>query len=95
MGKTISTTVRKCDIAIRWGGEELLVLLPHTSEAGARVLAERIRSRIEELEVEGGIRLTISAGVSQLEEGEDSLAAIARADARLYDAKSQGRNRVL
>jgi diguanylate cyclase (GGDEF)-like protein len=60
------------------------------------VFAERVRHAIEEMPFGGVGTVTISAGVSELELGEDDPdSAIARADAALYQAKSSGRNRVV
>ena len=95
IGRVLLSAIRKCDLAIRWGGEELLVALPHTDEDGGLVLAERIRKQIEHLEIEGLTRVTISAGVATLASDGSALTAIADADRRLYEAKARGRNRVV
>jgi PleD family two-component response regulator len=58
------------------------------------VFAERARMQVESLEFPGVGRLTMSAGIVQVEPNEDPRAAIVRADAELYDAKRSGRNRV-
>jgi diguanylate cyclase len=81
---------------VRWGGEEFLVILTDVGLDGARVFAERVRHAIEEMPFRDVGTVTISAGVSELELGEDDPdSAIARADAALYQAKSSGRNRVV
>ncbi|MEW7850093.1 sensor domain-containing diguanylate cyclase [Massilia aurea] len=98
--------VRPADLAARYGGEEFVALLPDTDPAGARMVAERIRSAVMALQIphagNGAGIVTISAGVytsnaaSTTEEGV-ALAATAlveRADALLYQAKQSGRNQV-
>ncbi|HET8871764.1 MAG TPA: GGDEF domain-containing protein, partial [Aquabacterium sp.] len=79
----------------RYGGEEFAVLLPirHTQEAG--VVAERLKNAVEHKPAQtlaGLIDVTISVGVAFLEAGTSLEQALATADARLYDAKNQGRN---
>jgi diguanylate cyclase len=95
IGKTVAEAVRKCDVAVRWGGEELLLALPHTTDAGARMLAERLRIAIGQLTFDNGLSVTISAGVAELDKDGSAEAAISRADGKLYEAKGAGRNRVL
>ncbi|MCC8943533.1 diguanylate cyclase [Bradyrhizobium sp. Arg62] len=90
---------RKSDIVGRIGGEEFAVLLPETSLSRARMVAERIRKRVESLSlVEDGrlIPLTISIGVAEAITAMSGADALVRgADAALYRAKSDGRNRVV
>lgn len=88
----IRTTVRSCDIAGRWGGEEFLILCPETSAEQACYLAERIRTALHQHSFSSQRPQTISAGVAvwQTDDTTDSL--LQRADAALYDAKRQGRD---
>jgi diguanylate cyclase (GGDEF)-like protein len=96
VSRTMTELPRGGDTAVRWGGEEFLVILTDVGIDGARVFAERVRRAIEELRIGSIGPVTISAGISELELGEDEPgAAIARADASLYLAKSHGRNRVV
>jgi diguanylate cyclase (GGDEF)-like protein len=90
----LSASQRGSDLAIRWGGEEFLVLLPDVGLTGARSFAERVRENVQNLTVPDAGTITISAGVSELQTDENSDAALARADANLYRAKAAGRNRV-
>lgn len=84
---------RQSDIAVRWGGEELAVLLPETGREGAETVAERIRQAVEENQFDDIHRITISLGVAELKtDGRDLLS---RADDALYKAKEAGRNRVV
>lgn len=90
-------SVRKTDIPVRYGGEEFLVFV--SSDAGAATkLAERIRENVAALplEVEGeSVQITISGGVASHEKDETLEQFIKRADQLLYEAKREGRNRIL
>lgn len=91
--------VRKEDLCARWGGEEFIIFLSETSLSEAIVVANRIRSSIEEdiITIEDyQIRLTVSIGVSMYEEIDKSVnQTISRGDRALYEAKNTGRNRVV
>jgi len=93
-------TARMGDTAARYGGEEFAVILPNTPLAIGVVLAERLRSAIATMEVMQRStnvnlgRVTVSIGVAQWQAGETARDLIERADACLYAAKRQGRNRV-
>lgn len=86
---------RDVDTAARYGGEEFVVLLPETDVKGATETAQRIQGRLAQDEVVGG-KLTFSVGVAEFpEDGESPEELLAAADAALYQAKREGRNRVL
>jgi len=92
---TFSTTIRPYDLAARYGGEEFVVVLPGTSSADARTVAERIRRNVSQLDIPDCARpITISLGVASLCAGEAVGSFVARADTALYKAKTTGRNRV-
>jgi diguanylate cyclase (GGDEF)-like protein len=96
-GQMIACT-RSSDSVFRYGGEEFAIVLSNTPAPGARLLAERLRRRIESTDVslgEHSVRVTISAGVAEYRSGDTSAALLNRADERLYAAKSAGRNRVM
>lgn len=91
--------VRMVDIPCRYGGEEFSIILPETELEGARLIAERIRQRIEEMRVtyEGQtVSVTISIGLSciSLSKAQSAEQFIAEADEALYVAKENGRNKV-
>ncbi|WP_326534363.1 GGDEF domain-containing protein [Pseudorhodoferax sp.] len=90
---------RSFDLVARFGGEEFVVMLPGTGLSQATQMAERIRLCAEQAEVcnEQGqpLRFTVSVGVAVLQPGQDAQALLAQADAALYEAKHDGRNRVM
>lgn len=91
--------VRDSDVIARFGGEEFVVLLDRSDGPGARILAERLRVRIEETTIPWAAQpfsMTISVGCATLQEGDRDIDdIIARADMALYAAKNGGRNRVV
>ncbi len=93
--RVIAQTIRATDVAVRWGGEELLAILPDASLAGAGIVAERVRTAIASLVIPSIGSVTISAGVVERNTGEDATALFKRADERLYAAKNSGRNKVM
>jgi diguanylate cyclase (GGDEF)-like protein len=94
VGRILKTSFRASDLAIRWGGDEFLILLPDVMLVGAAAFAERLRMQVEALSFSGVGRVTLSAGVVEVGRKEDPFAALKRADANLYEAKFGGRNRV-
>lgn len=94
----VSNSCRKSDIAARYGGEEFALILPETEMSGAKVVAEKIRRRVENISVSlnvGEIKATCSLGISVYPRlASDISSLIETADQALYKAKSQGRNRV-
>lgn len=96
---TLRATVRKTDFVARFGGEEMIVLMPSASLDIAHTIAERIRNRITELDfshVDEDLTVTLSAGIaSTSQRGDDFRSVLKAADSALYRAKSEGRNRVV
>lgn len=92
--RILAERLRRTDRLYRFGGEEFVILLPHTGLAEAFHLAETLRESVAHQAFTHGQRLTASGGVSELVPGETADAWLDRADQALYDAKSAGRNRV-
>ena len=91
---TVSGTIRETDVAVRFGGEEFLVVLPATALANAVEIAERIRQNVATSVMP--FRLTLSAGVAAGDPERDRPEEVfARADQALYRAKAAGRDRVV
>ncbi|MDB5698422.1 MAG: hypothetical protein JWN69_1226 [Alphaproteobacteria bacterium] len=94
VASSIMGAIRPSDVACRYGGEELVVLLPDCSLIEATSKAELLRARIESLSEIHGTRITASLGVATLPETAANLTEILpSADAALYRAKQAGRNR--
>ena len=103
--KAVAATMAHClrrpsDVLARYGGEEFVAILPDTDGAGACVVAERLRSAVEELGIRhdgsrAGDVVTISVGVATMAPGLDRPATtlVSAADAALFRAKAMGRNR--
>ncbi|MFQ5468955.1 MAG: GGDEF domain-containing protein [Gammaproteobacteria bacterium] len=96
IAKKINTCIRSSDIFCRYGGEEFLVLLSNTDREGAMLLAERIRTSIavDKCIFNGTeIPVTASLGIACFDNSDNSETLFEKADAALYRAKSDGRNR--
>ncbi|MBT8764070.1 diguanylate cyclase [Desulfohalobiaceae bacterium Ax17] len=92
--------IRSSDLLVRYGGEEFLVLLPQVEPNMSEKVAEKIRSSVEQYKFElprgQKINKTVSIGVAEYPNDADTLyKAIKFADVALYEAKNQGRNRVV
>lgn len=96
VAEILPTTLRITDFVARLGGEEFIALLPATTLEGAMLLAEKIRSTIEQETIVDNHPVSLSIGVSLVQlDDADMNDAIRRADQCLYRAKQQGRNRVV
>ncbi len=95
LAQILQKAARETDIVCRYGGEEFVLLLPHTSGAEAMALAERLRAAVEHAPWKRRA-LTISLGVCTLgPDANNALFLLERADAAMYEAKAAGRNRVV
>ena len=97
--KKVATILREAtrdvDVAARYGGEEFFVLMPETEGAGAADVADRVRERLAAEKLPGGA-VTLSFGVAEFPaHGDIGETLIAIADAALYQAKREGRDRVV
>lgn len=98
VAEAIRASVRAQDVAARWGGEEFILLLPDTPKEGALHVAESLRRAIAALPIEAQgqeVKVTLSLGVAEHWPGRNLEETIAHADAALYQAKEEGRNRVV
>lgn len=97
IGRTIARSIRSHDRAGRIGGEEFLILMPDTDAETALGVGERLRAMISELDMRhaGGEPVTASLGVAVANISDTVESLLTRADHALYQAKRQGRNRVI
>lgn len=89
------TTIRKGDVAGRWGGEEFILWLPSSKGEEALQIAERLRSNIEAHTFDERFGVTCSFGVSEFHTDMDFDTLLNRVDDALYRAKNEGKNRVI
>ncbi len=98
IARVLANIARKSDFVARWGGEEFIVALAQTAEAGGRVAAERVRRAIADatftLPSGDPLRATASVGLASAAANFALDELVARADKALYAAKARGRNRV-
>lgn len=95
LAKILDEVTRSIEIVARIGGEEFAIVAPETDEAGAVVLAERIRIAVQSEFAASTAPLTVSCGVAvRLPGGRSEVDLFAAADSALYAAKDAGRNRV-
>ncbi len=100
VSETIRNTLRQVDLAARYGGEEMVILLPETDLDSAHKTAERLCQAIHDLKVQFNgqeISVTVSVGVSSFENQNfiDVSKMLDQADQAMYHAKESGRNRVV
>ncbi|HET7113152.1 MAG TPA: diguanylate cyclase [Pyrinomonadaceae bacterium] len=96
IGRVLREGTRGIDLAARIGGEEFAVLLVETSQGGALEVAERLRLAIKALETPSGGRITASFGVAECPTDAQTGSGILKAaDVALYEAKRNGRDRVV
>jgi len=96
--EVMQSVIRQSDVLGRFGGEEFILLLPHTSAGGALALADRLREAVAgnpvKLSADDELWVTISAGCLTCETSQSSLAAmVQKADELLYQSKANGRDR--
>ena len=97
IAKSLQKNLRDSDFIARFGGEEFVALMPETTTSEAKVVAEKLRKKIEESPFnfkKEPVQITVSFGISELAEGESIEEVFARADKALYKAKENGRNQI-
>lgn len=94
ISELLNSECRGTDMAVRWGGEELLLLMPETPSEGAASKAESIRQKVEAIDFPDVGKVTVSIGVATLI-ADSPMDLIQSADESLYKAKASGRNRVV
>jgi len=100
IGTVLRNNIREADLAIRYGGEEFLVLLHNASQEGALKVAKKIHQEFANLNFDvgdgGTIKKTMSIGISQFPKDAKSIwKCIKYADTALYVAKTTGRNKIV
>jgi len=99
LAEILQSTVRKADLPIRYGGEEFLIFLHNTTKEGALVVAEKIRTQFSAKKYQFGndtVEKTLSIGIAHFPSDADSIWKVIKfADIALYEAKNNGRNRVI
>ena len=102
IAKIIKDSIRNVDIAVRFGGEEFIVILPNTNKDKAYQVAERIRKNIEASRIlydekKGfSVCCTVSIGISSTKDNPKDIAELIKiADKRMYQAKAEGKNKVV
>ena len=99
LARIVQGRIRRDEVFARYGGEEFALVLPETNIEGAKALADGLREKVEQSSFtfqNETIRVTISIGVSMLAEADKTATDLIRdADAKLYEAKRGGRNKVV
>ncbi|SDZ21624.1 GGDEF domain-containing protein [Tindallia californiensis] len=91
----LTHNIRKTDIAGRWGGEEFMIILPDANSSIAYTISEKIRKAAQNNLLIGNHKVTVSIGITEVQHRDTLSRIIKRVDNALYQAKHQGRNRVI
>jgi len=95
IAKVVNSEIRASDIFARWGGEEFILFLPNTDKQASVEVAQKLRVSIQEHAFSHIDKITCSFGVTALQESDDKVSFLKRADKLLYQAKESGRNCVV
>lgn len=90
----MKSAIRASDILARWGGDEFVLLMPHTDIVGARKLIDRLHQKMRN-NTYHGMNITCSFGIAQMTPEDNEVSIINRADSMLYSAKDSGKDRVV
>lgn len=97
VASTMSSAVRPLDAAVRWGGEEFILLCPNVPDGRLGDIAERVRMIVENswIDLEDGSTLSVTISIGAVRAAKDDTldSIVSRADTHLYEAKNAGRNR--
>ena len=96
VARVLKSAVRSTDLLVRMGGDEFLLVLDNTGVSSARILAERLCTAVDELDIwaDDHTKLGVSIGLSELQPDEELRTWLERTDDILYHAKAEGRGRV-
>ena len=94
ISKILTISSRNSDVVARWGGEEFVIILPESTLSQAVIVAEKLRTKIENFQFENVHKITCSFGVSHFHNSDSKIDLFRRADEALYRAKNLGKNRV-
>jgi diguanylate cyclase (GGDEF)-like protein/PAS domain S-box-containing protein len=86
---------RATDYVGRWGGEEFLIICPHSSGAQTLILADNLRNHVHQVSFDKVGRISFSAGVTEFSNGDTFATAFKRSDNALYQAKTTGKNKTV
>lgn len=92
LSNLINHKIRHDDIFVRWGGEEFLILLPHTSKKNAMTTAEILRREVSKIDIGIDCCITSSFSVTECQKGDTKEILFKRLDEALYEAKNAGKN---
>ena len=98
IAQTLQKSIRKTDYIARFGGEEFALLLPEINQQQAQFVLNKLRDRIKAITFrfkEENLIITISVGFTTLVSSDDQDEAFERADTALYQAKAEGKDRVI
>lgn len=95
LAKLIQTSLRSGDVLARWGGEEFIILLQHTTIEQATEVAEKLRQQIEKNSFSMPLQVTCSFGITQVFLEDTLSSCFMRVDKALYEAKESGRNKII
>ncbi|WP_304544349.1 diguanylate cyclase [Sulfurimonas microaerophilic] len=95
ISELLKNETREVDIVCRWGGEEFIILFPTVDLEQACSIAEKIRGKIEQLQIDVVGQVTASFGIAEVSQKVFLEDVVAKADDALYKAKSAGRNKVM
>ncbi len=90
----LKNSIRETDILGRWGGEEFLIVVSHTSKEAILTLANHIKEKIEKHSFSKVNKITASLGISLVKKNEDVNSFLFRSDTALYKAKRNGKNTI-